>query len=152
MKTLYCFPFSSLFLLFLPPPHFQCFPSTTATTFLLFCLHNHHRQHISTVLSPPPPPPHFYCFLPPPSPPPLFYCFPSTTTTTSFPLFPLQRFYKRLQIAILSSVCSNVSSCQEQSCFSSALSCLSSLSATVSLKDSYSTTTSCTSPGLIQYT
>ena len=116
-----------------PPPHFYCFPSTTTTTtttFLLFSLHHHHhhRHHISIVFPPPPPPP------------PHFYCFPST------------RFYKRLPTAILSSFCSNVSCSEQHSWFSSAVSCLPCLAAPVSFKDSHSTTTTCTSPSLIQYT
>ena len=97
-----------------PPPHFYCVPSTTTSTFLLFSLHHHHRHHISVVF-PPPPPPHFYCF-------------PST------------RFYKRLPTAIISSFCSYVSCSEQQSWFSSAVSCLPCLSAPVSFKDSYSTT------------
>ena len=95
-----------------PPPHFYCFLPTTTATFLLFSLHHHHisivffhLHHISIVFPPPPQPPHFHCF-------------------------PSARFYKRLPTAILSSFCSNVSSCQEQSWFSSALSCLSSSSGT----------------------
>ena len=107
----------------------------------------------------PPPPPHFYCFLSSSSPsssflllfllllllisifpPPHFYCFPST------------RFYKRLPTAILSSLCSNVSCSEQQSWFSSAVSCLPCLSAPVSFKDSYTTATLCTSPSLIQFT
>ena len=118
-----------------PPPHFYCFPSTTttttATTFLLFSLHHHHHHHISIVFPPPPPPPQL---------PPHFYCFPST------------RFHKRLPTAILSSFCSNVSCSEQQSWFSSAVSCLPCLSAPVSFKDSYTTATSCTSPSLIQFT
>ena len=112
-----------------PPPDFYCFPATTTTTantFLLFSFHHHHHyrhHHISIVFPPPsPPPPHFHCFLPQPPPPPHFYCFPSTTTTTSFPLFPSTRFYKRLPTAILSSFCSNVSCSEQQSWFSSTVS------------------------------
>ena len=136
-------------------------PKTTTTTFQLFSLHHHHRHHISIVF---PPPPHFYCFLstttttattfllfflhhhhisivfPSPPQPPHFHCFPST------------RFYKRLPTAILSSFCSNVSCSEQQSWFSSAVSCLPCLSAPVSFKDSYTTATSCTSPSLIQFT
>ena len=114
------------------PPHYNCFPSSTTTTttstttFLLFSLHHHHlHHHISTVF--PPPPPHFYCF-------------PST------------RFYKRLPTAILSSFCSNVSCSEQQSRLSSAVSCLSCLSAPDSFKDSYTTATTCTGPSLIQCT
>ena len=67
------------------PPHFNCFPSTTATTFLFFSLHPHHHHHrqISIVFFPPPPPPHFYCF---PS--------TTTTTTTTFLLIPLYHDYR----------------------------------------------------------
>ena len=122
---------------------FNSFPSTTTTTtttFLLFSLHHHHhhhRHHISIVFPPPPPPP----------PPPHFYCFPTTTTTTTttttfllsssitttttFPLFYSTTVNIRLQTTMISSVCRNVSSCQEQSWFSSTLSCLSNSSATV---------------------
>ena len=95
----------------------------------------------------------FYCYPPPKPqlpPPPHFYCFlSSSSSSSSFLLFflllllillfsilrPLvsfffsTRFYKRLPTAIISSVCRNVSSCQEQSWFSSILSCLSSSSA-----------------------
>ena len=143
---------------------FNSFPSTTttttttttATTCLLFSLHHHH--HISIVFPPPPPPP------PPPT---HFYCFPSTTTTTTttfslfssttitattFPLFFSTTVNKRLQTTIISSVCRNVSSCQEQPWFSSIFSCFSSSSMTVSFTDSQSTTTTCISPTLIQYT
>ena len=86
----------------------------------------------------------FYCFPPPRPPlplPPHFYCFPSTTTTTPphFCCFPSTRFYKRLPTAILSSFCSNVSCSEQQSWFSSAVSCLSRLSAPVSFKGSYTT-------------
>ena len=109
----------------------------------------------------PPPPPHFSRF---PPPPPQFYCFPSTTTTTttylllyilrplvSFFFSPPSRFSKILPTAILSSFCSNVSCSKQQSWFSSSVSWLP-WSAPGSFKDSYSTTTSCTSPSLIQYT
>ena len=82
----------------------------------------------------PPPPPLSYCVPPPPH----FYCFPSTTTTTTtifslfssttisattFPLFFSTTVNKRLQTTIISSVCRNVSSCQEQLWFSSVFSC-----------------------------
>ena len=149
---IYCFPSTTTtFLLFsssttttATAPHFYCFPSTTTTatttTFLLFSLHHHHHHHISIVFPPPPPPP-----------PPHFYCFPSTTTTTTFLLFYSTTVNKRLQTTIISSVCRNVSSCQEQSWFSSILSCLLP-SATVSFTDRKSTTTTCISPSLIQYT
>ena len=116
--------------------------TTTATTFQLFSLHHHHHRHHI-----------FYCFsfhhhhhistvfpTPPPPPSPHFYCFPSN------------RFYKRLPTAILSSFCSNVSCSEQQSWFSSAVSCLPCLSAPVSFKDSYTTATTCTSPSLIQCT
>ena len=96
------------------------------SSFLLFSLHHHHH-HISIVFPPPPPPPHFYC--------------PPSTTVN-----------KRLQTTIISSVCRNVSSFQEQSWFSPIVSCLSSSSAPVSLPDRYSTITACISPSLIQYT
>ena len=102
-----------------------------------------------------PPPPLSYCV--PPPPPPHFFCFPSTpttatTTATTFPLFFSTTVNKRLRATIITSVCRNVSSCQEQSWFSSILSCLSSSSATVSFTDSQSTTTTCISQSLIQYT
>ena len=35
-----------------PLPHFYCFPSPTATTFLLLSLYNHHSHHISFVFFP----------------------------------------------------------------------------------------------------
>ena len=61
------------------------------------------------------------------------------------------RFYKRLPTAIFSSFWSNVSCSEQESWFSSAVSWLPCLSSPVSFKDSYSTTTTCTSPSLIQY-
>ena len=81
----------------------------------------------------------------------LFFSSSSTTTTT---FLSSKSFYKRRQITPISSVCSNVSSSQEQPQFSSTVSCLSSSSAPVSLTytDSYSTTTTCISPSLIQCT
>ena len=72
-------------IVFPPPPHFYCFPSTTATTttFLLFSLYHRYHHHISIVFPPPPPPP----------PPPHFPLFPSTTTTATFLLFSLQHHH-----------------------------------------------------------
>ena len=136
---------------------FYCFPPPTPLL-----------RHFHCFPSPPPAPP-----------PPRFCCFPSTTTTTttcqllsstttnnttSFLLFSLHhhhhisivfypsfstRLYKRLSTAILSSFCRNASCSKQQSWFSPAVSWLSYLSAPVSFKDSYSTTTTCTSPSLI---
>ena len=103
--------------------------TTTTTTFLLFFI-------LLLLISIGFPPPHSIVFYPSP---------------TRF-IFFSTRFYKRLPTAIISSVCRNVSSCQEQSWFSSTLSCLSSSSATVSFTDSQSTTTTCISPSLIQCT
>ena len=110
-----------------PPPHFYCFSPTTtaATTFQLFSLHHHRRHHISVVFYPSP---------------------------TRFIFFSSTKFYKRLPTAIFSSFCSNVSCSEQQSLFSSAVGWLPCLSAPVSFKDSYSTTTICTSPSLIQST
>ena len=85
------------------------------------------NHHISIVFPPPPQPPHSHCF-------------PST------------RFYKRPPTAILSLFCSNVSCSEQQSWFSSTVSWLPCLAAPVSFKDSYSTTTTCTNPSLIQCT
>ena len=79
-----------------------------------------------------------------------FYCF--LSFAHSFHFFFSTRFYKRLPTAIFSSLCSNVSCREQQSWFSSAVSLLPCLSAPVSFKDSYSKTTTCTSPSLIQYT
>ena len=107
-----------------PPPHFYCFP-------------------------PPSPPPHFYCF-PPPSPPPPFYCFlppPPPLPPPHFCCFPppphllifsSTTINKRLKNTIIISVCLNDSRCQEQSWFSSTLSCFYSSVAPVSLTDSQS--------------
>ena len=106
-----------------PPPHFYCFSSTTTTTVTTFLVFSLHHPTTTFLFFPPPPPlsPHFYCF-PPPPPPPHFYCFPST------------KFYKRLPTAIFSSLWSNVSCSEQQSWFSSAVSCLSRLSASVTFK------------------
>ena len=128
-------------------------------TSIVFLHHHHHRHHIFIIspppLSPSPPPPHFYCFPPPPPPPPPphFYCFPPPPPPPPhFYCFPSSRFYKRLPTAILSSFCSNVSRSEQQSWFSSDVSCLPCLSAPFSFKDSYTTATTCTSPSLIQCT
>ena len=150
---------------------FHCFPSSLFLLFSLLLL------LISIVFLPPPPPPHFYCFslllL-------ISIVFPSSSasaSSSSFLLFSLlllllllplillfsilrplvsfffsTRFYKRLPTAIFSSFWSNVSCSEQQSWFSSAVSWLPCLSAPVSFKDSYSTTTTCTSPSLIQCT
>ena len=126
-----------------PPPHFYCFPSstTTATSLLIsLYLHHHRHHHISIVLFHHQRHHHISIVFPPPPQPRHFYCFPST------------RFYKRLPTAILSSFCSNVSCSEQQSWFSSAVSCLPCLSAPVSFKDSYTTATTCISPSLIQCT
>ena len=106
-----------------PPPHFYCFPSTTTTT----------ATTTITVTT------YFYCFPSTTTTAATILLFSSTTTTTTFPLFYSTTVNKRLQTTIISSVCRNVSSCQEQSWFSSTLSCLSSSSATVSFTDSQST-------------
>ena len=59
------------------PPHFNCFPSTTATTFLFFSLHphHHHHRHISIV-------------------------FFSTTTTTTFLWFSFYHHHHHHHISI----------------------------------------------------
>ena len=123
---------------------FHCFlPAPPPPLLLLFSLHYHHHHHISTVFFHHHHRHHIFIVFPPQPPlppPPHCYCFPST------------RFYKRLPTAILSSFCSNVSCSEQQSWFSSAVSCLPCLSAPVSFKDSYTTATSCTSPSLIQFT
>ena len=138
----YCFP--SLKPPLPPPSHLYCFSSSSSSFLLFFLL-------LLIFIVFPPPPPNFYCFSTSSS--SSFYCFPSTTTTAiTFPLFFSTTVNKRLQTTIISSVCRNVSSCQEQSWFSSILSCLSSSSATVSFTDSQSKTTTCISPSLIQYT
>ena len=86
------------------PPHFYCFLSTIATTYLLFSLHRHHHhhiilfslhhnpryRHISIVFTSSPP-------LPLPT-PPHFYCFLSTTTTTTFLLFSLHHHRHHISI------------------------------------------------------
>ena len=72
-----------------------------------------------------------------------FLLFTSSTTSTTLLFFPFKSFYKRPYITTVSSVCSNVSSCQEQPWFSPTVSCLFSSSAPVSLTDSHSTTTTC---------
>ena len=122
--------------------------------------HHDHHHHISIVFFPPPPPPHFYSF--PSTTTTTFLLFSSTTTTfllpssitttITFPLFYSTTVNIRLQTTMISSVCRNVSSFQEQSWFSSTLSCLSSSLATVPLTESQFTTTTCISSSLIQYT
>ena len=68
---------------------FYYFPSSSSS-FLLFSL------LLLIFVFPPPPPPHFYCF-PPPPPPPHFYCFrSSSSSTSSFLLFSLEKA-KRLK-------------------------------------------------------
>ena len=116
-----------------PPPNFYCFLSSSSSSSSFYCF--------------PPPPPHFYCFSSSSS---SFYCF--LSFAYSFHFFFSTRFYIRLPTAIFSSLCSNVSCREQQSWFSSAVSLLPCLSAPVSFKDSYSKTTTCTSPSLIQYT
>ena len=116
-----------------------CFPSTT-TTFLLFFSSATTTTATATATT--------------------FYCFPltnATATTSTFLLFSIllllvsfsfsSRFYKRLPTAIISSFGSNVSCTKQQSWFRSAVSWLPCSS--VSFKDSHSTTTTCTSPSLI---
>ena len=79
-----------------------------------------------------------------------FLLFSSTTTTfVIFSSTTSKTVNKRLQTTIVSSVCRSVSSCQEQSWFSSTFSCLSSSSAPVSFTDSHSWPVI---PGLIQCT
>ena len=140
-------PSSSILLFFLllllisivfppPPPHFYCFSSSSSSSFLLFFLLLL-LLLISIVFPPPPPPPQFYCF-----------------SSSSSSLYSFLSFAHSFQLptAILSSFCSNVSRTKQQSWFSPAVGCLPCLSAPVSFKDSYSTTTTCTSPSLLQYT
>ena len=116
---------------------FYCFPSTT-TTFPLFSSSTTTTTATATT----------------------FYRFPLTTTTattSTFLLFSIilllvsfffsSRFYKRLPTAIISSFGSNVSCTKQQSWFPSSVSWLPCSS--VSFKDSHSTTTTCTSPSLI---
>ena len=142
---------------------FLCSPSSSFPLFSLLLL-----LLLISIVFPPPPHHHFYCFsllllisivF---SPPAHFYFFPSSSSSSSFYCFLFfahsfhfffsTRFYKRLPTAIFSSLWSNVSCSEQQSWFSSAVSWLPCLSAPVSFKDSYSTTTTCTSPSLIQYT
>ena len=78
--------------------------------------------------------------------------FVSCLPWASWSIMFVMRFYKRLPFAIISSFCSNASCSEQLSWFSSAVSWLSCSSAPVSFKDSCSTTTSCPSPSLVQYT
>ena len=87
-------------------------------------LHHHHISIVFHHLSPP----HFYCFLlapphfyffPPPPPPPLFYHF----YHHHISVFSSKSFYKRREITIISSVCSDVSSSEEKPRFSSTVHC-----------------------------
>ena len=122
-------------------------PSFTTTTFLLFSFSITTITFLlfsfSTATT-------FLYFLPPPRTTTTFLLFSSFTTSAKFLFFPFKSFYKRPYFTTISSVCSNVWSCQDQPWFSSTVSCLFSSSAPVSLTDSHSTTTTCISPSLIQ--
>ena len=104
-------------------------------TSIVFLHHHHHRHHISIVSLH-----HHHISI-------VFYPSP-----TRFTFFCCTIFYKRLPTAMISWFCSNVSCSEQQSWFSSAVSWLPCSLAPVSFKDSYSRTTTCASPSLIQFT
>ena len=165
-----------------PPPHLYCFPSTTTTTTTFLLFRSPHIYSFPLPPPSPPSPPHFYSFPPPPLPHFYCLPSAITTTTFSlFPLhhisilvlhhhhhrrhrhhicivfypsptrlifFPPRDSIKDCQLPF----CSNASCSEQQSWFSSAVSRLPCSSAPVSFKESYSTTTTYTSPSLIQYT